>query len=80
MHIFAQWSLHLKENKAPWAALKSRDNNFEPQQDLEPPVHFAPYSENRASYSPSLVSVVLFKILSFHVTFFILRGRRRKGQ
>lgn len=40
MHSFAQWSLCLKRNSAPWAALKWRDGNFEPQQDLEQSAHF----------------------------------------
>lgn len=57
--------LILKEIESPVAALKSRDSNFEPQQDLELPFPFSPYSENRISYTQNLVSVVLFQFCSF---------------
>lgn len=59
--------LTLKRKESPTAALKSRDNNFEPQQDLELP--FAPYSENRISYTHGLVECRGFKFLVFPVTF-----------
>lgn len=40
---FCTVELTLKGKESPTAALKSRDKNFEPQQDLELPSPFAPY-------------------------------------
>lgn len=70
--------LILKGIKSPVAALKSRDSNFEPQQDLELPFPFSPYSENRTSSTQSLVSVVLFQFCSFMQL--VCDRRKKKGE